>query len=68
MGKNTGNGGRIGVVINRTQTYNPKTGQYVKRDETGKFVGTKETPFKNVRREENAKDQELKNKKIQINK
>lgn len=62
MGKNTGNGNRIGVVLNRTQTYNPKTKQYVKRDETGQFIGTKETPFKNIRREKNAKEQENKDK------
>ena len=64
MAKNKGNGGRTGVITNRTQTYNPKTGQYVKRDETGKFIGTKETPFKSVRREENAKEQELRDKNI----
>lgn len=56
MAKNTGNGHRQGVVSNRTQTYNAKTGQYVKRDaETGKFVGCKETPYKNIRKEEGAK-------------
>lgn len=62
MGKNTGTGGRTGVIANRTQTYNPKTGQYVKRDETGKFMATKESPFKNVRRDEAAKKQENKDK------
>ena len=36
MGKNTGNGTRIGIVKGRTQVYNPKTDCYVKRDkETG---------------------------------
>ena len=55
MGKNTGNGSRIGIVANRTQTYNSKTGQYVKRDESGKFIGAKDTPYKAVRREDNAK-------------
>ncbi|QKF93733.1 hypothetical protein QKU48_gp0275 [Fadolivirus algeromassiliense] len=62
MAKNTGNGSRQGVITDRTQTYNPKTGQYIKRDATGKFVGTKDTPFKSVRREKNAKEQEIKEK------
>jgi hypothetical protein len=57
MAKNTGNGHRQGVVSNRTQTYNSTTGQYVKRDgETGRFIGTKETPFKNIRKETAAKE------------
>ncbi|ARF11704.1 hypothetical protein Klosneuvirus_2_140 [Klosneuvirus KNV1] len=60
MGRNTGTGGRLGPVINRTQTYNPKTDQFVKRDETGKFVAAKDTPYKGVRREETAKKQENK--------
>ena len=58
MARNTGTGGRLGPVINRSQTYNPKTDQYVKRDETGKFVAAKSTPYKSVRREETAKQQE----------
>jgi len=62
MAKNTGNGGRTGIIADRTQTYNPKTGQYVKRNKDGKFSATKETPFKNVRREKNAKEQEIKDK------
>ena len=60
MAKNTGNGGRTGVIANRSQTYNPKTKQYIKRDDTGKFIGTKDTPFKNVRRDAKAKEQEIK--------
>lgn len=64
MAKNTGNGTRIGVISNRTQTYNPKTKQYIKRDENGKFIAQKDTPFKNIRREQNAKDQEKKEKKL----
>ncbi len=55
MGKNTGEGYRIGAIKNRSQTYNPKTSLYVKRDESGHFMACKETPFKNVRREESAK-------------
>ena len=60
MAKNTGTGGRTGVIANRTQTYNPKTGLYIKKDETGKFIKTKETPFKNVRRDATAKANENK--------
>jgi hypothetical protein len=60
MGKNTGKGYRQGPISNRTQTYNPKTGLYIKRDENGKFIGSKESPFKNIRREEAAKEQEQK--------
>ena len=64
MAKNTNNGSRKGPVKNRTQTYNPKTGKFVKRDETGQFVACKDEPFKSVRREKNAKEFEktLKNK------
>ena len=43
---------RQGVVRRREQSYNPKTGQWVKRDtRTGKIVGVKKghRPFKNVR-------------------
>jgi hypothetical protein len=32
MAKNTGKGYRQGAVGKRSQTYNPKTDQYVKRD------------------------------------
>jgi hypothetical protein len=56
MAKNTGSGHRSGIVKNRKQTYNPKTGQYVKRDTTtGKIVSCKDTPYKNVRKDDNAK-------------
>jgi len=54
MGKNTGNGTRLGVVKERTQCYNPKTECYVKRDtETGRFIGVKKDgePFKAIRKE-----------------
>ena len=56
MGRNTGEGYRVGPVKNRTQTYNPKTGQYIKRNESGQFIATKDTAFKNIRREDNAKN------------
>ncbi len=56
MAKNgkSGDGHRNGAVRDRSQTKNPKTGQWVKRDtETGKFVDVKQdgTPFKGVRKE-----------------
>ena len=49
-----GDGLRIGVVKERSQTYNPKTEQYVKRDtSTGRFMDVKQdgTPFKGVTKE-----------------
>ena len=54
MAKNTGKGHRHGVVDNRSQTFNPKTERFVKRnDETGKFINQKDDnkPFKGVRKE-----------------
>ena len=48
-----GDGHRNGAVRNRSQTYNPKTGQYVKRNTTnGQFMDTSDKPFKGVRKEE----------------
>ncbi|ASZ00492.1 TPA: hypothetical protein ACUJK1_001633 [Streptococcus agalactiae] len=47
-------GGRIGAVKGRSQSHNPKTGLYTKRDtSTGKFMDTKTTggKFKGVRTE-----------------
>lgn len=55
MAKNTGKGYRQGAVDKRSQTYNPKTDQYVKRDtDTGKFMDVKQdgTPFKGVSKED----------------
>ncbi|WP_305981973.1 hypothetical protein [Roseivirga thermotolerans] len=49
-----GDNARVGAVKNRSQTFNPKTEQYVKRDaETGRFIDVKQngTPFKGVRKE-----------------
>lgn len=46
--------GRHGAVRERSQTHNPQTDQWVKRDtETGKFMDVKQdgTPFKGVRKE-----------------
>lgn len=56
MGKNNGNGSRTGAVKDRIQTYNDRTGQFVKRDSvTGKIMGAKDTPYKSVRKDEKAK-------------
>ncbi len=55
MAKNTGSGFRQGAVSGRSQTYNPKTDSYVKRDtSTGRFIDQKtssNTPFKGVTKE-----------------
>lgn len=50
----TGDNRRIGAVKERSQTYNPITDQWVKRDTTtGKFMDVKSDgkPFKGVRKE-----------------
>lgn len=55
MAKNTGENYRIGSVKDRTQTQNPKTGKYTKRDtDTGQFTDVKSDgkPFKGVAKEE----------------
>ena len=55
VNKPNGDGRRIGAVRQRSQTYNPKTGQWVKGDsETGRFMDVKQdgTPFKGVRKED----------------
>jgi hypothetical protein len=49
-----GDGHRIGAVRERSQTFNPDTQQWVKRDtETGRFMDVKKDgdPFKGVRKE-----------------
>ena len=49
-----GDGHRIGAVRQRSQTYSPRTGQWVKRDtNTGRFMDVKQdgNPFKGVRKE-----------------
>lgn len=54
MAKNTGDGHRNGAVKDRTQTQNPKTGNWTKRNsETGQFMDQKKdgTPFKGVTKE-----------------
>ncbi len=53
--KPTGDGHRNGAVKDRSQTFNPKTGNWVKRDsDTGKFIDQKQDnkPFKGVRKED----------------
>ncbi len=50
----TGDGHRNGAVKGRSQTYNPKTDRWVKRDsESGQFIDQKadKKPFKGVRKE-----------------
>lgn len=52
--KPNGDNRRIGAVKDRSQTFNPKTEQYVKRDTTtGRFMDVKQdgTPFKGIRKE-----------------
>ena len=52
MAINSNNGYRIGLVKERTQIYNEKTKQYVKRDTTtGKFIGSSSNKFKNIKME-----------------
>jgi hypothetical protein len=53
MAKNTGKEHRQGAVKERSQTFNPKTNCFVKRDtKTGKFISCKkEEPFKGVTKE-----------------
>lgn len=54
MGKNTGKDYRQGAVRDRSQTHNPKTDTWVKRDtDTGRFIDQKKDggPFKGVRKE-----------------
>ena len=52
--KPVGDGARVGAVRHRSQTFNPLTGAWVKRDTgTGQFVDQKadSQPFKGVRKE-----------------
>jgi hypothetical protein len=59
MATNTGSDSRKGAVRNRTQTRNPATGDYVKRNEDphspdhGRFMDNKKDgkPFKGVAKE-----------------
>lgn len=50
----SGDGQRKGAVRDRSQTFNPKTGHWTKRDKgTGQFMDQKadNKPFKGVRKE-----------------
>lgn len=53
--KPIGDNARVGAVRGRSQTYNPKTDSWVKRDtSTGRFMDNKTSnnkPFKGVRKE-----------------
>jgi hypothetical protein len=54
MATNTGNSSRKGAVKDRSQVFNPATGNYVKRDtKTGRFIDVKSDgkPFKGVLKE-----------------
>lgn len=54
MGRNTSNGYRIGAVKERSQVFNDRTGQFVKRDTTsGKFISASNNKFKGVTVEKN---------------
>lgn len=50
MGKNTGDGTRIGCVKNRSQFYNQQTEMWMKRDDTtGKIVSGSKNSYKGVK-------------------
>ena len=58
MAKNTGNDSRKGSINNRSQTFNPRTKRYVKRDTTtGQFLAQKadDKPFKGVAKEKDGR-------------
>ena len=50
MGKNTGEGQRVGAVVDRVQYFNPKTKMYVKMDtENKKIMSCSKNRYKGVR-------------------
>lgn len=54
MAKNPPKGsGRVGAVKKRTQVFNPKIDEWVKRGPSGRFMDIKEDgkPFKGIRKE-----------------
>jgi len=55
VNKPIGDSARVGAIRDRSQTYNPTTGLWTKRNaQTGRFMDTKtssKTPFKGVRKE-----------------
>lgn len=57
MAKNTGDNTRKGAVKDRTQCFNEKTGQYIKRDATtGKFLSSSNNMYKGVTNENKKSD------------
>ncbi|MGL4571805.1 MAG: hypothetical protein ACRCVJ_12150 [Clostridium sp.] len=56
MATNTGKGSRKGAVNGRSQTHNPKTNTWIKRDTSaGRFIDGKtssNSPFKGVTKED----------------
>ncbi len=46
MAKNTGKGKRIGLIGNRFQKFNPRTGRWDKYDKPGNYIGSKKTAGK----------------------
>jgi hypothetical protein len=57
MAINTKEGHRKGSVKERSQTYNSKTEQFIKRDTTtGRFLATSDNKFKGVRSENKEKE------------
>jgi hypothetical protein len=58
MATNTNNNHRIGAVKKRSQTFNPSTGLYVKRDSlSGQFMSVKKDgrPYKGITKDEISK-------------
>jgi hypothetical protein len=69
MAGNTNNGFRKGAVKERSQTYNPKTQQYVKRDTTtGRFMSTSDNKYKGITLEKSDKEKEIKKEIKEIKK
>lgn len=56
MAGNTNNGHRVGAVKERSQIYNPKTEQYIKRDTTtGRFISASNNKYKGIKDENKIK-------------
>ena len=60
MAKNPGENKRQGAIKDRSQCYNNKTGLYMKRDENGRFMSGKKTPYKGVSKEKQKDDKKKK--------
>ncbi|WP_422390160.1 hypothetical protein [Arthrobacter sp. N1] len=50
MARNTGEGKRVGLIKDRYQKQNTKSGRWEKYDKKGNYVGTKKSdgPFKSI--------------------